>query len=967
MIKYLLFVTIALCFLTTASFSQTKVKGSVKGTLVDTVGGSQVLGNATVALTPAKGDSTDTEFIITDKKGTFAFKGLDSGVYRLEISYQGYDPIRRTITIDAATPDHDLAVLYMSRSNDMMEAVVVQRPPISIKKDTVEYNAGMFATKPNAVAEDLLKKMPGIQVDKSGAVTAQGETVARVLVNGKRFFSDDPKMATRNLPPDIIDKIQVFDDLSDQSKFTGFDDGNRVKTINIVTKKDKRQGYFGKVVAGAGTNENYDASVNMHRFNGEQQISVLGQANDINKQNFSQADIFGSGGGRRGGGGGFGGGGGGGTGGSSSGITTVWAGGANYRNALSPKTDLTASYFFNQQHVTVAQQDSVIKPINADTTQTSAGNNYSLSRSENHRIFMNLEERFDSSNSLVFRPNVTFQHSSPNATSSSYAVDNFGNPINRSVSQNNSYTHGFNINGTNLQLRHKFKKPFRTLSLDLNVSSNVNNGTGFNNAVNTLYKLGEVDTLNQYYVNSYHGTTLSPTVSYTEPIAKDQILEFNYNHSYTNNRTLNNTFDFSDSTHSYSRFDSLFSNSYKFVSNSDRFTLNYRIQNVKYNFSAGSGIQFTNFNSDNLTKGITVARNYVNFTPTVNFQYLWSRTSHLRVNYSGRTGQPSASQLQPLTTTGDQISYTVGNPDLKPQFTHSLRVLYTNFQPANQRVLFATLNASTTMNDIQSLFWYNAKGGQTTTYVNLGGTWNVSGYFNYGFPLKKPKSNLNFITNVNYSQSQSLWAQDSLSALANQVKHLFVHNTTMTETVSWTTNIKKNFDMNFSSATTYNIARRQSAIIAKNAGGANNSNLNYFTEVLSAEITAYTNNGWLIATSFDYTYTNNHSSGYNASVPLLNPSIAKQLFKKKNGELRLTVFDLLNQNVSVTKSVGNTGQITYNRTNVLTRYAMLTFTYNLNNFAGSNQRRMPGFFPGRRGGGGFRDGGGGGFRGGPLE
>jgi hypothetical protein len=199
------------------------------------------------------------------------------------------------------------------------------------------------------------------------------------------------------------------------------------------------------------------------------------------------------------------------------------------------------------------------------------------------------------------------------------------------------------------------------------------------------------------------------------------------------------------------------------------------------------------------------------------------------------------------------------------------------------------------------------------------------------------------------------------------VKHLYVHNTTMTETISWTTNIKKNFDMNFSSATTYNIARRQSAITQKDPSTQGNSNnLNYFTEVLSAEVTAYTNNGWLISTTFDYTYTNNHSSGYNASVPLLNPSIAKQLFKKKNGELRLTVFDLLNQNVSVTKSVGNTGQITYNRTNVLTRYAMLTFTYNLNNFAGSNQRRMPGFFPGRRGGFG-PGGGGGGFRGGPLE
>ncbi|HVV03388.1 MAG TPA: TonB-dependent receptor, partial [Puia sp.] len=548
--KYILLAITALCFLTTHSFAQGRVRGSLKGVLVDTLGGTQFLGNATVALTPDKGDSTDTDFIITDKKGAFQFKSLDSGTYHLEISYQGYLPIRRTITVNAANRDFDLGVLHMQRNNDMMTAVVVQRPPISIKKDTVEYNAGMFATKPNAVAEDLLKKMPGIQVDKSGNVTAQGETVQRVLVNGKRFFSDDPKMATRNLPPDIIDKIQVFDDLSDQSKFTGFDDGNRVKTINIVTKKDKRQGYFGKFVGGAGTNENYDEMVNLHRFEGEQQISVLGQANNINKQNFSQADIFGSGGGRRNG---FGGGGGGGGGGSSNGITTTWAGGANYRNALSSKTDLTASYFYNQQHVSNFNQDSILKPINGDTIQTSAGSNYSISRSQNHRIFANLESRIDSNNSLVFRPNVTFQHSNPNASSSNYTVDNYGNAINRSNSHSSSITNGFNINGSNLQLRHRFKKPFRTISLDMNITSNVNDGTGYNYSINQLYKIGEVDTLNQYFVNSYHGTTLSPTLSYTEPIAKNQILEFNYNHSYTNNTTRNNTYDFTDSVHGYSR------------------------------------------------------------------------------------------------------------------------------------------------------------------------------------------------------------------------------------------------------------------------------------------------------------------------------------------------------------------------------------------------------------------------------
>src|SRR5450631_625995 len=281
----------------THSFSQGKIKGSVKGAIVDTTG-KQNLSSATVSVM-AGSVTSSTQFVVTDKNGGFMVRNLGPGNYHLEISFEGFQTINKDFTVTADAKDVDLSTLYMLRASKEMEAVVISRPPISLKKDTVEYTGSMFAVKPNAVAEDLLKKLPGVQVDKNGVITAQGETVTRILVNGKRFFSDDPKLATRNLPPDIIDKIQVFDDLSDQSKFTGFDDGNRVKTINIVTKKDKRQGYFGKVVAGVGTNENYDGSVNMHRFDNDEQISVIGQANDINKQNFT-ADV--NQGGRGGGG-----------------------------------------------------------------------------------------------------------------------------------------------------------------------------------------------------------------------------------------------------------------------------------------------------------------------------------------------------------------------------------------------------------------------------------------------------------------------------------------------------------------------------------------------------------------------------------------------------------------------------------------------------------------------------------------
>jgi hypothetical protein len=238
--------------------------------------------------------------------------------------------------------------------------------------------------------------------------------------------------------------------------------------------------------------------------------------------------------------------------------------------------------------------------------------------------------------------------------------------------------------------------------------------------------------------------------------------------------------------------------------------------------------------------------------------------------------------------------------------------------------------------------------------VNLSGTYNFSGYFNYGLPIKSPKSNLNFISNITYSQSQTLLAVDSLAAAENSYAHVYSRNTGLSETISWTTNIKKNFDMNFSSTSKYSINQRSGA-----PGQISNSqNLNAFSQAFSAEITAYTNSGWLVATTLDYTYTNNNSAAYNASVPLLNPSVAKQLFKKKNGELRLSIFDLLNQNASVNKSV-TSNQESYTRTNVLTRYAMLTFTYNLNNFAESKQNRMPGMFsPGERRGEGRFNGGG---------
>ena len=903
--------------------------GTLNGKLVDSVG-KQSLKDASISVLDPK-DSTLEVFGLTLKDGTFTVKNITLGTYLVHISFQSYESVFKRITISQTNANINLGTIYLKIESDLLPGVTVTQAPIVIRKDTIEYNAASFKTKPNAVAEDLLKKMPGIDVDKSGNITAQGESVKRVLVDGKRFFGDDPKMATRNLPPDVIDKVQVFDDLSDQSKFTGFDDGNRVKTINLTTRKDKRKGYFGKAVVSDGSDGKYDESANIHRFNGSQQISLIGQTNDVNKQNFT------------GGGGGNGGGG---------GITTTTAAGANYRDSWGKTntTDLSGSYFYNDLNsLTVRQSNSQYLP-QSDTSKISNSNSNSVSKNQSHRINFNVESKLDSLNSIVFRPGISFTHSTPNSSSQSLNTQTNGDTLYSTVNTNHSTNDGYSINGTNFQFRHRFNKRYRTLSLDINYSASESQGDGFNYSINNkISPIRGIDTLNQYFNDTSRSYSISPTLSYTEPLGKNSILEFRYNFSYSNNTNINNTFRYTEDTHSYTYFDSLFSNSYKFNSTSNNVTLSYRLQKTNYNFNIGSGIQFSDRNNLNTTKNIPTSQHFVNLTPTANFQYTFTKTSNLRVFYSGRTGQPSLTQLQPLTTTSDNINFQVGNPKLKQQFTHSLRALYSNFDVVTQRVIFATINFSTIVNDIQSSVVNNDKSGRTTTNVNLNGTYNMSGYFNYGFPLRRPKSNLSFATNVNYSQSQSL-----IDGTSNYTK-----NTSLGENIKWTTNLKDNFDMNFSANSTYNIARYTLRPT---------SNANYYSLGLSTDFTYYTNNGWLVANDFDYTYSNNNAAGYNTSIPLLNPSIAKQFLKNKAGELRLTCFDLLNSNKSVTRSVSST-QITDTRTNVLTQYFLLTFTYNLRRFPGAGtNRKGEGQMRGMRGGDGGGDrggnGGGGGFGGG---
>ncbi len=938
-----------LMLLSISSFAQ---KGSVKGKLVDSVG-NQALRDASITVVEAQ-DSTLEAFSLSKDDGTFEVRNISQGKFIVNISFEGYRTIHKRLIISKDKLVVDLGDIIMKVKTKEYEEVIVTESPMKIKNDTIEYNAGSFKTKPNAVVEDLLKKLPGVEVAKDGSITAQGEKVQRVLVDGKRFFGDDPKMATRNLPPDIVDKIQVYDAQSDQSMFSGFDDGTRTKTINITTKKDKRKGVFGKAMAGGGNEGRYESSLNLNSFNNDRQLSLVAEANNVNRQAFSVQDILGvvrNGGGGRGGSGGanivdgYGGGN------SSNGITTVWAGGLNYKDVWGKKTDAYGSYFYTNVAVNNSS-NSLTQRFNTsgDSSQFATQNSSSLNKNQGNRFNYNIEWPLDSNNSVVIRPNGTLQHSTVGTQTLTNATYGKVTPLSNINQNYNSDNNGYN-GSIDVLFRHRFKKKGHTLSIGLNGGGNSNDGTATNLVLDTVYTNGSLfnRNVNQDNNANSHSGNASATASYTIPVAKNQMVELSANHSYSQSISEKNTFAFNSTDSLYNISVDSLTNNFKNTNYSDRVTVGYRIQNTKFNLGITNGVQFSTISSINRTGLVPpIEKHYTNLYPTANFVYNFSRTKNIRINYNGRTNAPGLSQLQPVPNNSNQTNIIVGNADLKQSFINSIRIFFTSFDVFKLRNIFAVINASQTNNGIvSSITQYNTgpkAGTQRTTYVNRTGGYNVSGFFTYGFQLDKPKSNLNFTTNLSNSRNLSIITDGTTN---NEVTN-YTYNSSVGETIGWNMNLNEKFDMNFHTTSTYNIVKN--TIQAQ-------SNSNYFTQSLWIEPTYTFNGGWVFSNDFSYSYSTGRTAGYNTSVPLWNAYISKLMFKQK-GELKIAVYDIMNKNVSVTRNSTN-NSVTDLQSNVLKQYYSLTFSYNLRKFA-TKQASTPSLLRGMRGG----EGGGGRGRGG---
>lgn len=889
---------------------------TIRGTVLD-VNTQLPMEMATVYFTTIK-DSTVIEYATTDKNGAFRMdiKKYDKPVF-LKVSYMGYQTYYEEYK--GLTESKDFGKLYMIENVNALNDVVIktEAAPITIKKDTLEFNAASYKVRPDSNVETLLKQLPGFDVDNDGKITVNGREVNQVLVNGKTFFDKDGAIAIKNLPADIIKKIQVSDFKTKKEELSKQESTSDFSSINITIDEKKNKGYFGKVMGGYGTDERYEANVNLNYFNNKQKISLLASSNNINSTGFSMDDVFDNmGGGRnssgKGGNGNSGGGGGG------KGITQSNLVGLNYSDDWTNDLLAMGSYNFTN---TVNKNDSKSNELSFQPTGNILTEAASKSRNENtgNNVNFELEYKINPKTRIVVAPRLNQSHTNFNSVSSSFTEDENGNALNESKGSSSSEGNNTSF-GNTINFNRAFEKKSRNLSLVF-TNNNTDSDSDALNISETVFYKGDKpnDFRNQKTKNKTTSDSYSADLEYIEPITDSLRIRIGTNFDWKSSSNDERTFSFDPDTQDYTDFNLAFSNYTNSTQNSVTPKVGLTLQKNKFTINLDSRTSIVNFDNHSLylNNATDLNKKYALPFASALLRYKFDRSKNLSFRYEYSNALPSANQLMPVINLNNPLNTIVGNPNLNPVEKNSINFNFRNYDFRSRSGYNVYLKGDYYDNDIVSSTIFDS-GKRNTTYVNISGVYNASIGANWNQSVKSGAHTLRYGLGINANYSFDKGFTDAVMynaksvGLSPKVYMSYDYGEILTIAPSYNLSYNQSKYENYSRDATSNVVHR-----------------------INLQTTTYWPDNLIFGNDFGYTYNSNISGDFKKDFYLWNTSLSYGFLDKKL-YAKVKVYDVLNQNLSATRTISATA-IRDEENTVLRRYVMFSLAYKIGNFSGAEK------------------------------
>lgn len=916
-------VGVVLMLLCTLSiFAQNKVI-SVSGRIVES-DSNEPAAQATVQLL-ALPDSAYAAGIASNEKGWFTLPKVKAGKYLLKISYIGFRTKFVPVQLANNVPAKKVGTITLEPDAVMLgEAVITaEAPPVTVKADTTEYSAAAYPVPQGSMLEDLVKKIPGAEVDEDGKITINGKEIKKIMVDGKEFFSDDPKVSMKNLPANMIEKVKAYDKKSDMARITGIDDGEEEAVLDLTVKKGMKKGWIGNLIAGYGSKDRYEGGAMISRFKDDASLTIIGSANNTNNKGFSEFGDAGQGMGGNAG----------------AGITTAQSLGVNFAKDTK-KLQVGGNVQYGHSN-NDARRTTSSETFLGETSSFSQSNNFSNRNRHDFRVDFRLEWRPDTLTTIIFRPNGSYSQTESDNTSWSKTENNSHAPVNEKDASSSSKSHNYSFNGSLMAFRRLNSKG-RNLALRARFGYSDNESDSYSFSDTKFYEVGDsTSTIERYTDRTGDSRNWSISASYTEPVFKNHFLQLRYEFAHRKQLSQSLVYD-SINKYPYPQYiEHGYDNdlSTRVENFYDTHTADVSVRGIYTKMMYSVGVGLTPQSSLSKT---TIGPNYkknlpeqnvLNWAPSVMFRYMFNKQHVLMFRYRGRSNTPNIQDLQEVIDITDPMNLRYGNPNLKPSFNNDFSLFYRRFIPESMRSYSANLFYTNTLNSVANRMTYDPQtGARIYKKENVNGNWQARGYFSFNTPLKNKKFTLSSNTNARYSDAVSYTSVGNAKKSDQELST--THNLGLGERFTGSYRSEA-FDVSLSASANYNLVRNSKQ---------ENSNRETFDYYVGGNTNV--NLPWEVSISTDINcrFKNGYTGGLNNNEVMWNAQISKNFLKNNSGTLRFKIYDILKQQSSLSRSISET-MMSDTEYNTLGSYFMVHFVYRFNTLGGKGPNGRGGHGP----------------------